>query len=320
MAVKPLLIYNYVDYDIKLSNYIIELLTHEEPIKTDTEYINDYYGDDRATGKRVSLFADCPVFIDLKTDMESFATEICNAISERPEVKSATVNDSPNHAGISTYITVLFKHPKEFDSAFVQDKLKTDPQYITHYESGIGNGEGLGGEYKLEFRLSTHDVSRRKGTSADVYIDITGKVFDYFKRRVLSYVDDRIRYINDAWQNYKEKGEYPQEQIERNRIRSRAKHSRRPWIQEMFISKLNNYKLTESTASNIIEVNKYLQSINLSMDDLLIWVDFMFSDIPVEKLIDVMAICLSENIIEYTYEDRFDYELFYNDLVEILYN
>lgn len=329
MAVKPLFICenHTVDYDLYINNYLIELLTKDEPIKLDSQYVNDYLGIDDATEGNIRNYNDCPVFTELKNDMKQFAEEICTEIKKHNEVESATVNDSPNHAGISTYIIIKFKLPEEFDSAYVQQKLRTDRQYISHYNSGFNGNDGLGGEYKMIIRLSTHEPSRRRGTSADIYINITGKLFDYFRDRVLYYVKERIDYINNAWKNYKETGQLPEGQTERNHIRKNARNSRRPWITELLYKYIQKSSLKESFGGDRLQatleneadnVLKYLEACNVKLEDIVNAVEVWFRDKPIyyAQLLAICADCLVDNIIEYTFDGIFDYDLLFDDMLK----
>ena len=327
MAVKPLFIHeNYtVDYDLYIDNYLIELLTKDEPIKLDSQYVNDYLGIEDATEGNIENYGNCPVFTELKNDMRQFAEEICVDIRKFPEVLTATP-DVSGRTGISTYITVKFKLPEEIDND-AMELLRTNPRFINCYKSGInGQSNGLAGEYKMEIRLSTHRPGCR-GTEADININITNKIFDYFRDRVLYYVKERIDYINNAWKNYKETGQLPEGQAERNRIRSTAKDNRRPWITELLYKYIQKSSLKESFGGDRLQatleneadnVLKYLEACNVKLEDIVNAVEVWFRDKPIyyAQLLAICADCLVDNIIEYTFDGIFDYDLLFDDMLK----
>ena len=325
MAVMPLLFeYDLVDYDINLTPLLKELLDKDTPIKLDSEYVNDYIGKEEATEDNIKKYSDCPVFTELKDDMYNFAEDICKTIRKYPEVKSAVV-DSSKSVGLSTYIDIIFKHPKDFDKD-VPRLLAKNKKFLNWYDSGKGGvSNGLAGEYKLNIRLSNHEP---KITGADVYINMKDKLFNDVRDRVLFYVKDRIAYINKAWKDYKTKGIFPQGQETRNHARSAATKSRQPWISEQMMLLIKNnlsqtlkesfgkdrlQSIVEVEAENVLE---YLKMSNVKLEDIVSAVESEFAKEPIiyANLLAACAECLVENVIEYTFDGGFDYELLFDDI------
>ena len=328
MAVKPLFLNEFYDYD--LSYLLAELLNKNEPIKLDSEYVNDYYGDDRATENNIRNFRNCPVFKDLETDMKKFSHMIKRTIKSKfKDVESVKV-ESSGKLGMSTYITVKFKEPTNTDSD-VENRLQNDPQFLTHFLSGTGNNNGLGGEYKLKFRISNHQ--HHNDTDANIDINAVGKVYNDIKNSILNRVRERSNYIKAAWETYKESGTLPNEQRQRNINRKNALNSGTPQITEL-LKCMKSYiakSLKESFGSDrlqaVLEIEAqnvldYLKFTATKIEDIISAVESEFRDYKVNyvQLIKATAECLVDNIIDYTFEDSFDYDMLFNDIREELDN
>lgn len=242
MAVTPLFVHSSfdgVDFNFVISDSLLEILDKNTPIKKDEDYVNDYYNFNDATEDNIENYSSCPIFSELKDDMGNYCTEICNKVKRLPGVEDAFV-DRSNRVGISTYITVKIKHPKDYDKDIDYTDLD-DKRFIDLYDNGIGGrGNGLSGEYKLRFRLSTHRPGSH-GTDANYDIDVTNKIYNYFKDKVINHVKNRVYYVRTAWKNYKETGELPANQQLRNRSRVSARQQRRAQYTEAIT--LHNLKL-----------------------------------------------------------------------------
>lgn len=237
--------YSHIDFNFIISDYLLELLNRLEPIKPDENYVNDYYNFTDATDKNIENYSDCPVFNELKSDMEGFCKDICNELKQLPEVETAFVERS-NRVGISTYVTVKLKHPKDCDTTLDYYNNIQDKRFINLYDSGIaGQGNGLSGEYVIKFRVSTHRPGS-SGTQVHYDIDVTNKAYKYFKDKIINHIEDRITYVKQAWKNYKEYGIFPNNQAERNRSRAEAKKQHKAWKTEIFTKNSLEKYLTES--------------------------------------------------------------------------
>ena len=214
--------YSHIDFNFIISDYLLELLNRLEPIKSDEDYVHDYYNFTDANDKNIENYNNCPIFTELKSDMEGFCKDICNELKQLPEVETAFTERS-NRVGISTYITVKLKHPKDYDTTLDYQNDIHDKRFINLYNSGVaGQGNGLSGEYIIKFRVSTHRPGRT-GTQVHYDIDVTNKAYNYFKNKIINHIKDRIIYVKRAWGNYKEYGIFPDNQAERNRSRADAK-------------------------------------------------------------------------------------------------
>ena len=338
MAVKPLFLDEDIQYDyhIMLTEADLNILKYNEPIKLDSEYINDFLNRTDVTEEDVPNFSDLELFDLLKADMEFMANKICASLRALPQVADAYVGRSGS-VGISTYITVDFNRltledahltPKELEKA--QERINNDPKFVSHFESGFGHGEGMSGEFKLKIRLSSHPYHR---TDAYIDINILGKVYQYFKKRVTARVKERINYIDVAWTQYCKTGKLPKNQAQRNTQRKTAKSNLEPVVMEL-LNHMKSYiakSLKESFGSDrlqaVLEIEAqnvldYLKFTDTKIEDIISAVESEFRDYKVNyvQLIKATAECLVDNIIDYTFEDSFDYDMLFNDIREELDN
>lgn len=305
-------------YDYDFTSYLIELLDKNTPIKLDSEYVNDYNGNDEATENNIVKYADCPVFGELEKDMLKFCDEICKEIEKIPGVESARAKSSKS-VGCSTYITVLFKHPDKNDPKLAK-YLKADKQFLTHYEQGFGDGSGgYASEYKLKFRLSNHDV--KKASDAGVEVNVLGKTFNEFKTFVIDTVKKHVEQLNSYLANYIQTGKISDKQKERNRVKKDREskynkvYHRRESLNRMIISEsfgvqrlrtllnpetIDYIEMTHTNLENVLELaeqEKELKSLT--------YID----------LLKLVAGCLNAYIIEYTFDETFDDAIFIDDLL-----
>ena len=334
MAVKPLFVeYKNCDYEIILTESDLKILSYSEPIKLDSEYVNEYEGTEEATEDNIRNYEGHPVFTDLKDDMETMSNKICNSLKSLPYVEDA-FTDRSGRVGISTYITIKFKHPTLDDVTLTSKEreqaeydVQHNPQYITHFNSGFGNNEGLEGEFNLEIRLSSHPVV---WSTAYIDINILGKVYQYFKKRVISRVKERWNYILTAWKQYVKTGKLPKNQRRRNITRKNHRDNGQPVIFEhiknsIFKSLKESFggvrlqSIIEKEAENILS---YLDMNDIKLEDIVSAVEVEFKDekIIYAELLAILADCLVDNIIEYIFDGGFDYELLFDDMRERIYN
>ena len=336
MSVKPLLYINeakHYDYEILLTEAELKKLAFNKPIEQDHVYLNRILNRDDIKEKDVKNY-DGALFVDYKDDMETMATKICNSVQSIKGVESAFVTRS-DKPGISTYITIKFKHPTideanvtEEEKEKAKEEAQNDSQFYTHFDSGFGQNNGVGAEFKLKLRLSSHEPV---WTDAYIDINIVDKVYQYFKKRVIARVKERINYINTAWNNYIKYRKLPKKQTERNRERTDAKNAGVPVIRELLkhiklcVAKSLKESFGGARLRSIVEVEaenvlQYLDMSNVKLEDIVAAVESEFRDEPIvyAKLLAICAECLVENVIEYTFDGDFDYDLLFNDIREKL--
>ena len=332
MAVKPLLYIDEVigyDYEILLTEAELKKLAFNKPIEQDHVYLNRILNRDDIKENDVKNY-DGALFVDYKDDMETMANKICKSLESIKGVESAFVTRS-DKPGISTYITIKFKHPTideanatEEEKEKAKEEAQNDSQFYTHFGSGFGQNNGLDAEFKLKIRLSSHESV---WTDAYIDINIVDKVYKYFKKRVIARVKERINYINTAWSNYIKYRKLPKKQTERNRERTNAKNAGVPVIRELlkhmklYIGKSLKESFGGTRLKSMVELEaenvlQYLDMSNIKLEDIVSAVEVEFSDEPIiyAKLLAICAECLVENVIEYTFDGGFDYELLFDDM------
>lgn len=316
-------LFNYsedFDFDIDLNKVLNEILDKNTKIKLDSEYVNDYLGKDEATEDNIKNFKNVAVFKELEDDMESFCNDIAKEISKIPDVEDVKIKKSKS-LGMSTYIIVTFEKPSPNDKS-LKPYIDKDSKFINHYLSGFGNG-GYGGEYRLKFRLSNHDVV--KATDADVEINVTNKIYNEFKDEVVKMCKKRIQQLDNYFDDFKRTGKISPKQIARNKERNERRNAYNKIYHEIINVLINKLPLTESfggerlqavietEAENILD---YLNICNVKLEDIVSAVESKFRDCKVSyvQLIRATAECLVENILDYTFEDSFDYNLLFDDI------
>ncbi len=316
-------LFNYsedFDFDIDLNKVLNEILDKNTKIKLDSEYVNDYLGKDEATEDNIKNFKNVAVFKELEDDMESFCNDIAKEISKIPDVEDIKIKKSKS-LGMSTYIIVTFEKPSPNDKS-LKPFIDKDSKFINHYLSGFGNG-GYGGEYRLKFRLSNHDVV--KATDADVEINVTNKIYNEFKDEVVKMCKKRIQQLDNYFDDFKRTGKISPKQIARNKERNERRNAYNKIYHEIINVLINKLPLTESfggerlqavietEAENILD---YLNICNVKLEDIVSAVESEFRDCKVSyvQLIRATAECLVENILDYTFEDSFDYNLLFDDI------
>lgn len=316
-------LFNYsedFDFDIDLNKVLNEILDKNTKIKLDSEYVNDYLGKDEATEDNIKNFKNVAVFKELEDDMESFCNDIAKEISKIPDVEDVKIKKSKS-LGMSTYIIVTFEKPSPNDKS-LKPYINKDSKFINHYLSGFGNG-GYGGEYRLKFRLSNHDVV--KATDADVEINVTNKIYNEFKDEVVKMCKKRMQQLDNYFDDFKRTGKISPKQIARNKERNERRNAYNKIYHEIINVLINKLPLTESfggerlqavietEAENILD---YLNICNVKLEDIVSAVESEFRDCKVSyvQLIRATAECLVENILDYTFEDSFDYNLLFDDI------
>ena len=323
MAVVPLFlaenINTNIDYDIDLTEMLIELLDKNVPIKKDSEYVNDYLGKDEATEDNIKNYKTVPVFTDLENDMYDFCTAICKEIEKIPGVEEARAKKSQS-LGMSTYITVNFIQPKKTDKDVIEAS-KNDHRFLGHYLSGFGKDGGYNGEYRLKFRLSNHDVKR--ATDADIILDVTGKTYEKFKDEVINLCKKRVQQLSNYFNDFKKTGKISPKQIKRNEERKARRDVYNEILNVIYRGLSKSLKesfggerlqsILEVEAQNVLE---YLKFTNTKIEDIISAVESEFAQtkIAYSRLVRIVAECLVDNVIEYTFDDEFDYELLFDDI------
>ena len=300
-------------------NDSLRILDYNEPIKLDSEYINDYLGSNEATERNIETYSSLPIFTDLKADIKQMCEEIKSIIEDRFDTEYVKVESSAR-TGISTYITVKFKMPSSTDDDVIP-YLQRDRNFLNHYIYGINNeGNGMGGEYKLEFRVSTHRIN---DTESNVSINAHNKTYSDIKDIILHYVTERDEYIKNAWNTYKQNQTLPHNQSTRNRIR--AKRSNQPQWTELYkhlkshiyriLAESNTSKSYSVFTSEIDNIFNCLQFCNVYLYDIFDLVESKFYNYsPHCTLWKTCIEALIENITEYTIEDSFNYDLLFSDI------
>lgn len=306
------------DFDYDLTGLLIEILTKDEPIKDDADYIDS---DETINSSNIWKYQSDPVFVELKSDMSDFCDEIKREILKIDGVDSVTITPSKS-VGFSTYITVNFTKPPK------DSKLNSD--YIN----------GYGGEYKLKFRLSNHQVS--KATDADVLIDLLGKKFDQFKTEVLNIVTQRVQQLSNYYRDFKNTKKVSASQKQRNKERKARQQS---YNTNVVAKKnkyngnkgYNNYSWRQKESFSVFEsfgrdrlysmldtgTVEYLDTAHTNLEEIVSMIEehFGFKDYDYVTLLRTTADCLNSYIIEYTFEEGiFNYDLLFADMQEQLDN
>mgnify|MGYP000883080921 CR=1 FL=1 len=294
-----------------IPKWLVELLKKDEPIKLDSEYVNDYYNITDATEDNINNWKGSKVFSELKKDMEDWCTAISHKIEQLPGVENCRIKGSDS-AGMSTYINVNFKRPSDKD-ADVRSRLKDDPKFLTHYFSGFGKGGGYEGEYRLKFRVSNH---KPKFTDANVYVNILNHNYSWIESKILELCKKRITQLDSYWKDYLRTGQISPKQQKRNASRKDG---------DVIVLEVLNpkhiYIIKESFGTDRLDIMlddntlKYLDASHTDLEDVLSEVESYFSNVEYIKLLNVMAKCLNKFVIEYTFEDDyFNTELLIDDM------
>ena len=309
------------DFDIDLNKVLNEILDKNTKIKLDSDYVNDYLGKNDATEDNIKSYSDLEIFSELKSDMRSLCDSIASEVSKIPGVEGVKVKSSGS-LGMSTYITVSFIKPSPTDKN-LKSYISKDLKFINHYLSGFGNGGGYEGEYRLKFRLSNHDVV--KATDADVEVNVTNKIYNEFKDEVVNMCKKRIQELNSYLNDFKKTGKISNKQVERNKERKQHRDAYNRIYHEIINTIMNKLPISESfggerlqavietEAENILD---YLNMCNIKLEDIVSAVETEFRDYKINyiQLIRATAECLVENIIDYTFDDSFDYDLLFEDI------
>lgn len=305
-------VYSCKTHDYDLTSLLIEILTKDEPIKSDEDYLDT---EEDVNSSNIWKYKDDPVFIELKSDMEDFCNEIKKELLQIDGVEKVIIYTSKS-VGLSTYITVKFKKPPR------DSKLNSD--YLN----------GYGGEYELKFRLSNHKVF--KSTDADVLIDILGKKFDQFKTEVVNIVTQRVQQLNNYYRDFKNTKKISASQKQRNKDRKarqssytsdvvskKTKYGGNKGYNNDSMRKKESLRIHESfgkdRVSSLLDTNtiSYLDSANVNLEELISRVEqyFGFQEYDYVTLLTTLASCLNSFIIEYTFDETsFDYDLLFNDM------
>ena len=307
------------DYDIDLFSYLLEILNKNEPIKLDSDYLNDYYERDDIKEDDVWQYKDDKAIKELKADMYEWVEEIQKAVLNIPGVESAKISDS-TQAGMSTYLNVSFEKPNENDP-IAKEKLKDDKKFITHYLSGFGNnGGGYGGEYRLKFRISNHDAKHISNTN--VFMNILGHNFNWIKDTIVDLCKKRVLQLQSYWKDYCRTGEISPKQIKRNQKRKDGEFLRLEYLKKGFINEKYTHLLKETFGGDRIKsmlnniTLKYLENVGVDIEDIVYNVESHFQKAKIDyiALLYILVNCLNQFIIEYTFDEGFDYDLLYSDM------
>lgn len=314
-------VYLYESNHRKIPKWLAELLDKNEPIKLDSEYINDYYNITDATEDNINNWKGDALFLELKSDMDDWCQSIAAKIRQIPGVASAKVKGSES-VGMSTYINVNFVRPTEDDKE-VQKHIKDDPKFLTHYFSGFGKDGGYEGEYRLKFRVSNH---KPKYTDANVLVNILNHNYNWIESKIVEMCKKRVTQLDSYWKNYLSTGVISPKQIKRNKARKddedviiiellkqKNKSKSLLSIEETF-GKDRIYSMLDD---NVID---YLNVINVDLEDIAYEIEHHFNlgTYDYVTLLQVAAKCLNQYIIEYTFEESFDYSLLFQDMEEEL--
>lgn len=317
--------YNF-DYMIILTESgDFQILDRDTVIKKDSEYVNDYLGIEDATEDNVTSYGNLPIYNTLKADLKKMAEETCEKIKNnfRDKIEYTKVVSS-DKTGISTYVTVKFRFPERTDSD-VREHLVNNSKFLDWYKSGKnGINNGMGGEYKLDFRISTHNLD---DTPYNVSINANPKTYEDIEKIIFKYVRERYAYIKKAWNEYKKTGELPEGQLQRNQDRKAAENANKPQWKELFkhiklcVAKSLKESFGGTRLKSIVELEaenvlQYLDMSNIKLEDIVNAIEVEFADEPIiySKLLAICAECLVENVIEYTFDGGFDYQLLFDDI------
>lgn len=298
----------YEYYDIDITHMLFELLNKNEPIKLDSDYLDD----DDVDETNIWKYSKDPTLIELKSDMQKFCEDICKEINKIQGVDSATITTSQS-VGMSTYITIHFTKPPK------DSKLNVD--YLNGYS----------GEYTLKLRLSNHKVS--KATDADILIDLLGKKFNQFEKEVLDIVKQRVEQLNNYYRDFKRTKKISSSQKQRNKERKQRKQEYKNVVSQKNKYKKSNkteslelFNLSDDTDIDYItdqitdllydETLNYLRSANIEVIDILRLV-FDYLDLD-DYLVELTVKCLNKYVLDYSAFDTFDVTAFLNDLDDLI--
>ena len=308
------------DCDIDLVSYLLELLNKNEPIKLDSEYLNDYYNRNDIKEEDVWQYKNDAVFKELKDDMSNWVNEIKTAVKDIPGVSKVNIVGS-NQAGLSTYLNVNFKRPDEKDPV-AKERLKDDPKFLNHYFSGFGQDGGYDGEYRLKFRISNHPEKHISNTN--VFMNAVGHNYDWIKDNIISLCEKRVKQLQNYWNDYCRTGIISPKQIKRNQNRKNQiflhlEYLNKGYIEDKYLSLLKEtfggdrlaYMLDENTLN-------YLDTADVDVEDIIYEVEAApeFKRYDYIRLLNAVAHCLNNFAIEYTFDGGFDYELFLKDVAD----
>lgn len=304
------------NYDYDLTSLLIEILTKEEPIKLDSDYLSKN-GEEEIDSQNMWKYKDDPVFVELKSDMEDFCNDIKKEILKIEGVDSVTIKPSQS-VGLSTYITVQFTKPPR------DSKLNID------YLAGYGN------EYKLKFRLSNHDVT--KATDADVRVDLLGKKYAEFQKEVLDIVKQRVQQLDNYYRDFKKTKKVSASQKQRNKDRNtrkqaykdvimkKNKYGNKGYNNDSGRKKTESYFMDETFGGDRLiymlhdDTIDYLDAAHVNVEDIVDNIEHHFGfDINYIELLKTAAKCLNDYVLEYTFDDNlFDYDLLFRDMEKLL--
>lgn len=304
--------YNHpLDYDYHIIFNEGTIMSKKEPIKLDSEYVNDYIKQDidarRANGEEINdediiwatednikNFRNHPIFKPLKADMLSMVKDIATDIKSlfKDDIVAININGSDKE-GISTYMTVTFAQPTLSDYRVPIEQRK-NPKFLNTFLSGqSGLSNGLQGEFNLIFRLSSHPG---KWFKADINIDVAHHVYDYFHDKVIRLVKERYDYIWNAWTKYCKDGKLPKKQAERNHFRANCRNKH---IAQRYES-----------LQKIRNIQNYLDYCNCNINNIIRECCNLYGNSNILKYYNV----LNENIVEYALTPNFNYSLLYEDI------
>lgn len=306
------------DYDIDIFQYLIEILNKNEPIKLDSDYLNDYFNRNDITEKDVWQYKNTDFMDDLKADMYDWVNVIKSKVEKIPGVDYVDIIGS-NQAGLSTYLKVMFKRPDENDP-IAKEKLKDDPKFLTHYFSGFGQDGGYDGEYRLKFRISNHPEHR--GADTNVFMNILGHDYNWIKQQIIGLCNKRADQLAHYWQDYCRTGKISPKQIKRNNDRREGKDIRLEYLKNGYISDRHIKFLKETFGGDrlytMLDTNvlNYLKDVNVDIEDIVADIEAYFQSVRIDymALLYILTQCLNRYVIEYTFDDGFDYDLLHQDM------
>ena len=306
------------DYDIDIFQYLLEILNKNEPIKLDSEYLNNYYNKNDITETDVWQYKDTEFMDDLKADMRNWVTTIKSEVEKIPGVDYADIIGS-NQAGLSTYLKVMFKRPDENDPV-AKEKLKDDPKFLTHYFSGFGHDGGYDGEYRLKFRISNHPEHR--GADTNVFMNILGHDYNWIRQQIIELCNKRANQLTHYWRDYCKTGKISPKQIKRNKDKREGKDIRLEYLRNGYISDAHIKFLKETFGGDriqtLLDANtlSYIDTTDVNLEDIVANVEthFQSSSIDYITLLFILADCLNKFILDYTFDTGFNYDHLYEDM------
>ena len=157
-------------------------------------------------------------------------------------------------------------------------------------------------------------------------MNILGHNFDWIKDTIVKVCTKRAKDLQNYWKDYCKTGRISKNQIKRNQDRKNQnflvlEYLNKGYIPDRYMNLLKETfgkdRLQYMLDDNILD---YLDTVNVDLEDIIYEVEVakQFKNYDYIRLLQVVANCLNQYIIEYTFDDEFNYELLLNDVQDAL--